>query len=101
MPDLYAGAVGTSMRWMVEDDCETLDVSTASLKQVKFTRPDATEFTRDLNYVTDGTDGLLEYIVENGVFIIAGTYKWQLLLQIGGWRDHSAKGTFIVGEILF
>lgn len=101
MYDVCKNAIGTKIRWTVLDEGEILDVSNASLMQVKFVKPDGSQVTKPLNHVTNGADGLVEYVVETGVLNVAGTYKWQLYLAISPWQDHSAKGQFVVGDILF
>jgi len=101
MYDICKNAIGSKIRWTVLDEGEILDVSNASVMQVKFVKPDGTQVTKPLAYVTDGADGYVEYVVEPGVLNIAGTYKWQLYFVINPWQDHSAKGHFVVGDILF
>ena len=101
MYDIGKGAIGTKLRWTVLDEEEILDVSNASIMQLKLLKPDGSSVTKPLTHITDGTDGRVEYVVESGVLNIAGTYKWQLYLAISTWQDHSSKGHFVVGDILF
>ena len=101
MYDVCKNAIGTKLRWTVLDEGEVLDLANASQMQVKFLKPDGTQVTKPLAWITDGTDGRVEYTVEAGVLNHAGTYKWQLYLVISPWQDHSAKGQFVVGDILF
>jgi hypothetical protein len=101
MYDICKGAIGTKLRWTVVDNEEILDVSDASLMQLKLIKPNGVQVTKPLTHITDGTDGRVEYVVESGVLDTAGTYKWQLYLAISPWQDHSSKGHFVVGDILF
>lgn len=105
--DLFKNALGTKLRWTVKDRLEILDVSLASTKQVKIVKPDLTQLTKtlvfstDANDVGDGSDGRVEYVIESGVINLVGIYKWQLYLVLTPWTDHSEKGEFLVGDILF
>ena len=101
MYDICKNAIGTKLRWTVLDEGEVLDVSDASVMQLKLLKPDGSSTTKPLTFITDGTDGRVEYVVESGVLNISGTYKWQLYLAISPWSDHSSKGHFVVGDILF
>lgn len=83
------------------DNGDILDISDASLMQLKLVKPDGSQVTKPLTFITNGSDGRVEYVVESGVLNIAGTYKWQLYLAISPWQDHSSKGHFVVGDILF
>jgi len=101
MYDVCKNAIGTKLRWTVFDEGEILDLTNASTMNVKFIKPDGTQVTKPLSYITNGADGRVEYTVEPGVLSIAGTYKWQLYFVISPWQDHSSKGHFVVGDILF
>lgn len=101
MYDVCKNAVGTKLRWTVLDEGEILDLTNASTKQVKFVKPDGSQVTKPLAFITNGADGRVEYVVEPGVLSLAGTYKWQLYFVISPWQDHSCKGQFVVGDILF
>lgn len=101
MYDVCKNAIGTHLRWTVLDEGEILDVSNASVMNVKLVKPDGSQVTKPLTHITNGTDGRVEYVVEPGVLNIAGTYKWQLYFAISPWQDHSSKGAFIIGDILF
>lgn len=101
MYDVCKNAIGTRLRWTVFDEGEILDVSNATVMNVKFIKPDGTQVTKPLTYITNGADGRVEYVVESGVLNFAGTYKWQLYFVINPWQDHSSKGQFVVGDVLF
>jgi len=100
-------SVGTILRWTVEDSEGPLDVSAATVKQVKLVKPDGVQVTKTLVFSSDandtgtGFDGRVEYITEAGVINQNGFYEWQLYFEILPWKEHTVKGSFIVGSILF
>ena len=66
MPFLRKGDIGTTLRWTVSEDSVPVDVSLATVKQLKLLKPDGTHVTRSLVNSTkstdkqDGTDGRVE-----------------------------------------
>ena len=98
--------VGTVFRWTVFEDA-AVDVSGATVRQVKFMRPDATQLTKTLAYSTksgdtgNGTDGRVEYVGVSGDINQKGTYKWSLHLVWPTWNGDSWYGTFTVEDQLF
>ena len=63
MYDICKGAIGTKLRWTVLDEGALLDVSDASVMQLKLLKPDGSSVTKPLTHITDGTDGRVEYVV--------------------------------------
>jgi len=84
----------------VYDDINIANLSTATVKQVRLVKPDATQVTKPLSFETDGTDGMLTYLVEPGVLNIAGVYTWQLYLEVPPFKGHSDKGEILVETII-
>lgn len=105
-PIIRKGDVGTILRWTVAESIP-IDVSKASVKQVKIMRPDNSHLTKDLVFSTspmdtnDGTDGRVEYKTISDDINQKGTYRWQLFLVFLDWSGHSWMGTFTVEDVLF
>ena len=91
---------GVLLRWVVYDDINIANLQSATVKQVKLTRPDTTQVTKGLSFGTDGSDGVLTYLVEADVLNISGVYTWQLYLEVPPFKGHSDKGELLVETIL-
>ena len=107
MPSLRKGDVGTFLRWTVSEDGSPVDVSGATVKQLKLLKPDGTQLTKTLVNSTkstdkkDGTDGRVEYVTVAGDVSAKGTYKWQLFFNLASWSGNSWQGSFTVEDVLF
>ena len=107
MSSLRKGDVGTALRWTVSEDGNAVDVSVATVKQLKLVKPDGTQLTKSLVNSTkgsdkkDGTDGRVEYVTVAGDVSLKGTYKWQLFFNLVSWSGNSWQGSFTVEDILF
>ena len=112
MSTVHKNDVGTTFRWTVFED-SAVDVSAATVKQVKFVRPDSTQLTKTLSFSTksgdkgDGSDGRVEYVSVANDINQKGTYKWALHLSFpaaiatAAWTGDSWYGTFTVEDVLF
>lgn len=99
--DLHVGDEGTIIRLELKDGTTVVDVSTASLLQIKFEKPDGTTVTKDAAKTTDGSDGLIQYITEAddaNILDIPGRWWMQgyVVMATGKW--HSEKKEFLVRD---
>lgn len=84
-------------------DCAgvAIDIQSATVKQIKFKKPNGITVTHDAVFASGGTDGLLNYTVIAGDLDIVGE-GWQIqgfvTLPTGEW--HSDEGAFTVWEHL-
>ena len=77
------------------------DVSEATGLSIKFEKPQENgELTKDAELLNDGTDGKIQYVVEEGALDVAGTWKLQGVITFGDGKWHTDVGTFEVGESL-
>lgn len=97
----HVGDTGTSLRILFEDENnEVLDISAASIRGMLLKKPDGTLVTLAANFVTDGTDGLIEFTTLAGTFNIPGRWTIQGHIVSGGSDWHSTTDNFKVLEIL-
>jgi hypothetical protein len=69
---------GTPFAMTIYDSRNTvLDLSSASPITIIFTKPDSSQFVREASFVTDGTDGKIEYTIQDGEIDTAGDWKYQ------------------------
>jgi hypothetical protein len=70
------GDVGVPFRATIIDPetCDPLDISSATLTEFHVRKPDATTDTWVASFLTDGTDGRIEYVTIAGDLDTAGTW---------------------------
>jgi hypothetical protein len=81
------GDVGTQFRIAVTDSGSPLNLAAASSKQILFCKPSGIVLTKTAELLTDGTDGVLCYTVEEGFFDETGRWLVQawVVLPLGAW----------------
>lgn len=79
-------------------DCNSaaIDISTADTKQIIFKKPSGANLTKDADFVTDGNDGKIQYIIQEGDIDEVGTWKIQGIVTIGAYTWHSNFESFKV-----
>ncbi len=68
----------------MDQDGVVKDISTATVKTIKFCKPDGTEVEEAGTFVTDGTDGVLKYKSVTGFLSLAGLWKYQGHVVVSG-----------------
>lgn len=59
-----------------------VDLSAATTKEFHFQKPDGSMLIRSGSFVTDGTDGGLQYMTQAGDLDQSGNWKYQIYLVI-------------------
>jgi len=78
--DDYGWMLSLSIR---DDDGSLMDISYADLVEIIFTKPNNTgNIVRTAQFINDGTDGAIYYVIEEGDIDETGT--WQIQVQIKG-----------------
>ena len=95
-PSIRVGDVGTLIQRTIMENGSAVDVSGATTTLI-IVRPDGTKVDRAMSFVTDGTDGEVEYKVEaaDGMWNQTGTYYSQCITR---W---SADDDFASNEVRF
>lgn len=79
---------------------EIYDISGASVKTLRFNKPDGTSVDKTATFVTDGTDGKIEYLSEAGFLNIPGKWRMQGFVTIGSGYYPTNIETFKVKDNL-
>ncbi len=82
--EIHKGDIGTQFTVTVQDGTTVVDISTASTKQLIFKKPGGTILTKSTSFVTDGTDGKMQYVSVDGDLSDDGVWKMQGKVVIGG-----------------
>lgn len=97
---VFVGDVGTAFRATVKEDGAAINISAATTKNLLFEKPDGTIITRAGAFVTDGTDGLFQYLSVTNDLDIGGAWRIQGDLDMGSWVGKTDKVNFKVYDNL-
>ncbi len=99
--EVFVGDVGTVFEITIKEDGVVVDVSSATLKQILFLKPDGAVLTASAAFTTDGTDGKIQYKTLSGNINLTGIWHWQgkVTLATGG-PFHTSVRTFRVESVI-
>lgn len=97
---IHVSDVGTKFRPTVKDDGLILDISGASTLQMFFRKPTGAVITRTAVLDTSGTDGKMKYVSIAGDLDVAGEWRVQGRVVIGGGDWHTDEARFTVWKNL-
>lgn len=83
--NIVAGDFGqvAQLTFVDTDTGQAADISSYSASvQMIFVDPDGNETAKAATFATDGTDGVIEYVVESGLFNQAG--NWRVYGRVAG-----------------
>lgn len=83
-----------------DQDCEIIDVSTATIKKIYLKNPEDTVLEKTAFFETDGTDGKIYYTTVDGDLDMAGRWKIQGYVEIDDAKLFSTIAEFEVEENL-
>jgi hypothetical protein len=95
--EIHVNDVGTNFVVTIKnEDNEAVDVSTASIKNLIFRKPDGTLLTKASSFVTDGTDGQIKYSFISGDLDQHGKWSVQAFIDFGSTEWYSDIDKFTV-----
>jgi hypothetical protein len=80
--EIHVGDVGTQLVVTVKDNTTVVDISSATAKYLTLKKPDGTSLQKSTAFVTDGTDGQMQYTTVSGDLSICGSWKMQGKVEI-------------------
>ena len=91
--EIHVGDIGTAFEITLKDCDVVVDVSTATVKQIIFKKPDKTVITKTADFKTDGTDGIIHYLTILDDLDLKGTWYVQakVTLPTGTWSSDTSK----------
>jgi hypothetical protein len=88
--EIHENDIGVALRGTFKDqDDEIVNIALATTKQIIIHQPGGDVLTKSGSFVTDGTDGLLQYVTVDGDLTPTGWYKIQGFVIIGSTQYHS------------
>lgn len=88
--EIHIADIGTIFEITLMDDLVIVDISTATLMEIIFVKPDASKVTNIAALVTDGTDGKMKYtILVDTELDQTGSWKIQgrVVMPTGTWSS--------------
>lgn len=87
--EIHVGDIGTVFQATIQDDCSgaIVDISGAIAMNLVFQKPDGTVVSQTAVHLTDGTDGIMQYVTVLDDLDQAGSWKIQGFVQLptGSW----------------
>lgn len=97
--EVHINDIGTALRLNVLDcNDAALDISDATSIDIVLKKPSGTSVTKTGSFVTDGSDGVIQYVVESGVIDENGSWKIQGVVTVNDYQWHSSIKTFKVSR---
>lgn len=82
--NIHVDDFGWLAQLTIVQDGAAVDISSYTTRQFFFRKPDATEVTKTAVFDSDGTDGVLNYTVEDGLIDATGHWRvWAVLSKTG------------------
>ena len=91
--EIHVGDVGTIFRVTIKDDATVVNVSSATTKQLIFSKPDGTNLVKTAEFYTTGVDGIIQYTTVSGDLDTEGQWRIQayVIMPAGSWKSDVAK----------
>lgn len=96
MSDLRLGDIGTAIRLTLLDGATPVNISSATIKQIIFQKPDGTRVEKTATFLTNGSDGKLQYLTQAGDLDQTGTWKVQGYVAMPQWTGKTEIAKFKV-----
>ena len=94
--EIHVEDIGTVFEVEVKDGDAVVDISSATTKELVFSKPDGSVLTKPAVFVTDGTDGKLKYTTIADDLSDPGNWKLQVYIVMSGGAWRTDIGDFIV-----
>ncbi len=94
--EIHLNDIGTIFKCLIQDNDEVQDISTASTKEIIFSKPCNDRVVKTGSFTTDGTDGYLQYVSVSGDLSETGLWKLQAHLVLGSLDIHTDVAYFRV-----
>lgn len=97
--EVHEDDIGTQFLVTLKDeDCDIINVSTATVKQIIFQKPDGTRVVKTAGFDTDGSDGIIYYTTVAGDLDQHGIWQLQGYIEMGGASWYSNTYSFNVSR---
>lgn len=94
--EIHVGDVGTPFKFTTRQAGRVLDISTATVKQARFKKPDGSVVVKDTEFIDSGTGGQHKYVTVEGDIDQAGKWRVQTYIEMPGRENYSDIDEFSV-----
>lgn len=94
--EIHVGDVGTLFKINVKDGAAIVSLTGTTSKQIVFKRPDATTYTGNLSFYTNGSDGIVTFLITSGLLNQQGVFQFQVVYTNAAGTWHSDLVSFDV-----
>ena len=98
--EIHVNDIGTILKVTIKVNGVALTISPATVKRIIITDPDGRKLNKPAAFDSDGSDGVLKYIIVDGDLEKAGTWQLQAKVTLSGGSWSSDIATFEVAENL-
>lgn len=82
--EIHKNDANTAFRYTVKDENgNVVSLVGAVTKQIIFQKPDGVKLTKTASFVTNGSDGKIEYATSSGELDVAGMWRSQCFVDLG------------------
>lgn len=90
-PEIHVGDIGTRFIVTVyNQNSQLTNLASATLMTIRFRNPAGVSMDKEASLYTNGSDGKLVYILEDGDIDIAGRWSYQAIIvfTVGTWHTN-------------
>jgi len=101
LEEIHVGDIGTKLVLEIIESGVAADISAATNMRMRFQKPSGDTLDKAATFVTDGTDGQIQYVTVSGDLDETGWWTRQAFLTLGSWSGQSSRVRFeVCGNIL-
>ena len=94
--EIHVNDIGTEFRITVKDNDVVVNISSATVTNIIFRKPDGSSLAASAEFYTDGSDGIIYYRAVEGDLDQQGVWKIQAYVEISNGSYYSSIGSFKV-----
>ncbi len=94
MASVRVNDTGTRFELTIVENDVAVDISSATMKTIKFQKPDNVILSKTADFTTDGTDGKIDYVSITNDIDVKGEWKIQGYIEIPSGKFHTSMSSF-------
>lgn len=99
---IHKGDVGTIFRLIVRDENDLIiDLDSAAIKYIYFQKPTGVKVQKPASFLTDGSDGILQYITQSGDIDMPGLWFVQGYVETSLGKFFTERVRFTVYDNIY
>lgn len=95
----HVGDIGTLIRVTVQTLDIPVDLRAATTTRFVIRRPNGLLIEKPSSFTINGSDGRVQYAVEQGIFVEPGRYDICIYVELAGYKGHTTRASFDVEAV--